>query len=189
MAVIFGILMFLIIGLVLLIALGLIYIYNRLVVLRNRIENAWAQIDVQLKRRYDLIPNLVETVKGYAAHEKELFENVTKARAEAIKSTGSVGKQAQAENMLTQTLRSLFAVAENYPELKANENFMMLQEELAGTESKIAYARQFYNDTVMKYNTMIQSLPTRLVAPAFGFSPREYFEIEEVSREPVKVQF
>jgi len=189
MVVISGILMFLIIGLLLLIALGLIYIFNRLVVLRNKIENAWAQIDVQLKRRYDLIPNLVEAVKGYAAHEKELFENVTKARAEAIKTTGGGGKQAQAENMLTQTLRTLFAVAENYPELKANENFMMLQEELSGTESKIAYARQFYNDTVMKYNTMIQSLPTRLVAPVFGFPRREYFEIEEVSREPVKVQF
>jgi len=174
--------------LIIVVAIALVAMYNRLVTLRNRIDNAWSQIDVQLKRRYDLIPNLVETVKGYAAHEKQLFENVTKARASAINAQ-SVGEQAQAENMLSQTLKSLFAVAENYPDLKANQNFMMLQEELSGTESKIAYARQFYNDSVMTYNTAIQRFPTNLMAGVFGFSGREYFEIEEGAREPVKVDF
>lgn len=177
-----------VIAVILVIVLWLVVTYNGLVILRNRIENAWAQIDVQLKRRYDLIPNLIETVKGYATHEKELFENVTKARSNAI-AAGSVGEQSKAENMLTGTLRSLFAVAENYPDLKANQNFMMLQEELAGTEGKIAYARQFYNDSVMKFNTKIQTMPTNIVAGMFGFTERPYFEIEEVSRENVKVQF
>jgi LemA protein len=173
---------------VVLLLLSTIVLYNRLVVLRNRIDNAWSQIDVQLKRRYDLIPNLIETVKGYAAHERQLLENVTKARAEAI-SAGNVGQQAQAENMLTGALRSLFAVAENYPDLKANQNFLLLQEELAGTESKIAFARQFYNDTVLAYNTKIQMFPVNLLAGMFGFGKRDYFEIEEGSREPVKVDF
>ncbi len=168
--------------------LAFIGIYNRLVVLRNRTENAWFQIDVQLKRRYDLIPNLVETVKGYAAHEKEVFEKVTEARAKAISAEG-VNKQAEAENMLTGALKTLFAVAENYPELKANENFLMLQEELSGTESKIAYARQFYNDSVLAYNTKIEVFPSNIVASIFGFRPKEYFEIEEASRAPVKVEF
>lgn len=174
--------------LVILVIGAVIYMYNHLVTLRNRIDNAWSQIDVQLKRRYDLIPNLVETVKGYAAHEKELFENVTKARSSAMNAQ-SVGDQAQAENMLSQTLKSLFAVAENYPDLKANQNFMMLQEELSGTESKIAYARQFYNDSVMTYNTSIQRFPTNLMAGMMGFREREYFEIEEAAREAVKVDF
>lgn len=177
-----------IIILIILIGLSLAVIYNRLVALRNRIENAWAQIDVQLKRRYDLIPNLIETVKGYAKHEKELFENVTKARSNAI-AAGSVQEQSAAENMLTSTLRSLFAVVENYPDLKANENFRLLQEELTGTEGRIAYARQFYNDSVMQFNTAIQSFPTNLVASMFGFGERPYFEIDEVSRENIKVQF
>ena len=177
-----------VIGVVVLLLLVLAGLYNRLVVLRNRIDNAWSQIDVQLKRRYDLIPNLIETVKGYAAHERELFENVTKARANAI-SAGNVGDQAKAENMLTGALRSLFAVAENYPDLKANQNFLMLQEELSGTESKIAFSRQFYNDTVMSFNTSIQTFPSSMVASAFGFTQRDYFEIEEGSREPVKVDF
>ena len=171
-----------------LLVLAVILIYNRLVVLRNRVDNSWAQIDVQLKRRYDLIPNLVETVKGYATHEKELFENVTKARSQAI-SAGAVGEQAQAENMLTDTLRSLFAVAENYPDLKANQNFLLLQEELSGTESKIAFSRQFYNDSVMSLNATIQTFPSNVLAGMFGFTEREYFEIEEASREPVKVDF
>ncbi len=169
-------------------AVAIILIYNRLVVQRNRVDNGWAQIDVQLKKRYDLIPNLVETVKGYAKHEKEVFENVTKARTSGIQAAG-VNEQSQAENMITGALKSLFAVAENYPDLKANQNFLMLQEELSGVENKIAFARQFYNDTVMKYNTMIQTFPTNLLAGMLGFSQREYFEIEEVSREPVKVQF
>lgn len=162
--------------------------YNRLVTLRNRIENAWAQIDVQLKRRYDLIPNLVETVRGYAAHEREVFQRVTEARAKAI-AAGSVGQAAQAENMLTQALRSLFAVAEAYPELKANQNFLQLQEQLSDTESKIAFSRQFYNDTVLQYDTARESFPSNLVAQYGGFGPKEYFEAEPASREPVKVTF
>ena len=164
-------------------------IYNGLVQLRNRCENSWAQVDVQLRRRYDLIPNLVETVKGYATHEKETFQNVTEARTQAI-NAGSVKDQGQAENMLIGALKSLFAVSENYPELKANQNFMMLQEELAGTESKIAYSRQFYNDTVMKFNTKQQVFPSNIVANMFKFQEREYFEIEEPeAKEPVKVKF
>lgn len=168
--------------------LFVIGIYNRLVVLRNRIENAWAQIDVQLRRRYDLIPNLVETVKGYASHERTVFERVTEARAKAI-AAGSVAQQGQAENMLTQALRSLFAVAEAYPQLRANENFQKLQEELSETESKIAFSRQFYNDTVMQYDNMREAFPTNFVARLAAFGPREYFEAETGSREPVKVQF
>ena len=162
--------------------------YNRLVVLRNRIENAWAQIDVQLRRRYDLIPNLVETVKGYASHEREVFQRVTEARAKAI-AAGSVSEQAQAENMLTQALRSLFAVAEAYPQLRASENFQKLQEELSDTESKIAFSRQFYNDTVMQYDNMREVFPTNFIARWAGFGAKDYFEAEPASREPVKVQF
>jgi LemA protein len=170
-------------------AVFVVGIYNGLIQLRNRSDNAWAQVDVQLRRRYDLIPNLVETVKGYAAHEKEVFQKVTEARTNAI-GAGTVGEQGQAENMLSGALKSLFAVAEAYPDLKANQNFMMLQEELAGTESKIAYARQFYNDTVMKFNTKQQVFPSNIVANLFNFSEKEYFEIEEAeAREPVKVKF
>jgi len=176
------------VAIVVLAVIFLILIYNRLVVQRNRVDNGWAQIDVQLKKRYDLIPNLVETVKGYAKHEKEVFENVTKARTQAMQAT-DVTDQSKAENMITGALKSLFAVAENYPDLKANQNFLMLQEELSGVENKIAFARQFYNDTVMKYNTMTQTFPTNLVAGMLGFGQRDYFEIEEASREPVKVQF
>ncbi len=176
--------------LVILAAIVLFFVtaYNRLVVLRNRIRNAWSQIDVQLRRRYDLIPNLVETVKGYAAHEKETFEMVTKARAQ-MASAKTVGEQAEASNAITGALRSLFAVAEAYPELKANQNFLMLQEELSGTESKIAFARQFYNDTVLKYNNSLQVFPTNLVAGMFGFPAEEFFQVEEGAREPVKVKF
>jgi len=163
-------------------------IYNRLVTLRNRVDNAWSQIDVQLKRRYDLIPNLVETVKGYAAHERETFEAVIQARSAAMGAQG-VAAQGQAENVLTGALKSLFALAEAYPDLKANQNFLMLQEELSGTESKIAYARQFYNDSVMTFNTSQQTFPSTVIAGVFGFKPREYFEIEEEAKEPVKVQF
>jgi LemA protein len=164
-------------------------IYNTLVRLRNRSENAWAQVDVQLRRRYDLIPNLVETVKGYAKHEKETFQNVTEARAKAINAQ-TVREQGEAENMLTGALKSLFAVVENYPDLKANQNFLMLQEELAGTEGKIAYARQFYNDSVMKFNMKQQIFPSNIVASMFNFKEKEYFEIEEAeAKEPVKVKF
>lgn len=164
-------------------------IYNGLIRLRNRCDNAWAQVDVQLRRRYDLIPNLVETVKGYAKHEREVFENVTEARSKAI-NAGTVKEQGNAENMLTGALKTLFAVAENYPDLKANQNFMMLQEELAGTEGKIAYARQFYNDGVMKFNVKQQVFPSIIVARMFNFKEKEYFEIEEpAAREPVEVKF
>ncbi len=180
--------MYYVLAIVALVALFLVYIYNKLVVFRNRIDNAWSQIDVQLRRRYDLIPNLVETVKGYATHEREVFERVTEARARAI-AAGSVGEQGQAENLLSGALRSLFAVAENYPQLRASENFMHLQEELSGTESKIAFSRQFYNDVVLRYNNTRQTFPAVLVAQMMGFGPREYFEMEEAAREPVKVKF
>lgn len=171
------------------IAVMAIGIYNSLIQLRNRCENSWAQVDVQLKRRYDLIPNLVETVKGYASHEKEVFQKVTEARTSAM-NAGTVKDQGMAENQLSGALKSLFAVAESYPDLKANQNFLMLQEELAGTESKIAYARQFYNDTVMKFNTKQQVFPANIIAGMFGFKEREYFEIEEPeAREAVKVEF
>jgi len=170
------------------IAVAIITLYNRLVTLRNRVENAWSQIDVQLRRRYDLIPNIVETVKGYAAHEKEALERVIQARSVAMAAQG-VEQQSQAENMLTGTLKSLFALSEAYPDLKANQNFLMLQEELTGTEGKIAYARQFYNDSVMSYNMAIQQFPANVIAGMFRFAERPYFEIEAVAREPVKVQF
>jgi len=152
------------------------------------VENAWSQIDVQLRRRYDLIPNLVETVKGYASHESETFEKVTQARNMAIQAQG-VAEQGKAENMLTGALKTLFAVAEAYPDLKANQNFLALQEELTSTEGKIAYARQFYNDSVMSFNTAIQSFPANMVAGLFGFVQRDYFEIEAAATEPVAVQF
>ncbi|MFB0564707.1 MAG: LemA family protein [Candidatus Aminicenantaceae bacterium] len=175
--------------LIVVVILGGVGIYNRLVRLRNRCENGWAQVDVQLRRRYDLIPNLVETVKGYAKHERGVFEKVTEARAKAINAS-TVKEQGQAENVLTGALKSLFAVVENYPELKANQNFMMLQEELAGTEGKIAYARQFYNDTVMKFNMKQQVFPSNIIAGLFNFKEKDYLEIEEPeAREPVKVKF
>jgi len=178
-----------VLGIVAVIILYVVGAYNRLIRLRNRIENAWSQIDVQLKRRYDLIPNLIETVKGYAAHEREVFQKVTDARARAI-SASTVKEQGQAENVLTGALKTLFAVAENYPELKANQNFLMLQEELSGTESKIAYSRQFYNDTVMTYTMACQTFPSSVIAGTFSFPEKEYFEIEEpAAREPVKVKF
>jgi LemA protein len=180
---------YILIGIIVLIILWWIGTYNSLVVLKNRIDAAWGQIDVQLKRRYDLIPNLVETVKGYASHEKETFERVIKARNAGM-SAGNVKDQAEAENMLTGALKSIFALAEAYPELKANENFKLLQEELAGTESKIAYARQHYNDTVMMYNTKIQQFPASIIAGASGFNQRDFFEVEDsAQREAPKVSF
>lgn len=177
-----------ILGIVVLAVLFVVAKYNQLVSLRQRIENAWSQIDVQLRRRYDLIPNLVETVKGYASHEKEVFEKVSEARSAMMTAQGAVA-QAEAQNQITAALKSLFAVAEAYPQLKANENFLMLQEELSGTEGKIAYARQFYNDQVMTFNTLIQSFPTNILAGMFGFTQREYFEMEDVAREPIHVDF
>ena len=162
--------------------------YNSLVKSRNRVDNAWSQIDVQLKRRHDLIPNLVETVKGYAAHERGTFEAVTNARANAIRAEGP-GQAAQAENVLTGALKSLFAVAEAYPDLKANQNFLQLQEELTATEDKVAYARQFYNDSVLTYNTKIQQFPTMVLAGMFKFEDRDFFDAEPGDTEPVQVQF
>ncbi|MBU0591099.1 LemA family protein [Candidatus Micrarchaeota archaeon] len=164
-----------------------VMVYNRLVTLRNRVENAWAQIDVQLKRRYDLIPNLMETVKGYMKHEKTTLENVTKYRAQLV--TGSVEERAQANNMLSQSLKSLFAVSENYPKLQASENFKMLQEELAGTENKISYIRTAYNDTVLSYDNVLEQFPTNIVANTFGFKSAQYFKIDEVEKVAPKVKF
>ncbi len=163
-------------------------VYNGLVRLRNLVEQAWAQIDVQLKRRYDLIPNLVETVKGYAAHEKATLEAVVSARNDGISAEGP-RSQARAENNLSGALRSVFALSEAYPELRANQGFSNLQEELAGTEGRIAYARQFYNDTVGRYNAKIQSFPALLFANALHYGPREYFEADDESRGPVDVEF
>jgi LemA protein len=174
--------------LVVLFVLALILIYNGLVRFRNRIDNAWSQIDVQLKRRYDLIPNLVETVKGYAAHERQVFENVTQARANAINAQGPA-QQAEAENVLSGALKSLFAVAEAYPDLKANQNFLSLQEELTSTEDRVAYARQFYNDSVLSYNNKLQTFPRNIIAGMFNFEKREYFEGEPEATGPVRVQF
>ena len=179
--------LWIVLGLVVLVVAYVVVTWNRFVRLRTRVDNGWSQIDVQLRRRYDLIPNLVETVRGYAAHERSLFESVTKARTRAIAAT-NVGEQASAENAITAGLRQLMAVVEAYPELKANQNFLALQEELIGTESKIAYARQFYNDQVMRLNTLIQSFPSSIVARTFGFQERPFFEIEEGTRGPVKVE-
>jgi LemA protein len=165
----------------------LIYIYNSLIRLRIRVKNAWAQIDVQLKRRFDLIPNLVDTVKGYMKHEKGVLEAVTKARTDLMK--GSTAQKAEASNQITDALKSIFAVAESYPDLKANENFKHLQEELSGTESKIAYARQFFNDSVMGYNEAIQVFPKNVFARMFGFTKKDFFETKGKERENVKVKF
>ena len=174
--------------LIVLLALGLVVLYNRLVRLRNRVANAWSQVDVQLRRRYDLIPNLVETVKGYASHERATFEEVTAARTRAQQAQ-TVEEQAQAENALTAAIGRLFAVAEAYPELRATENFQQLQAELAETENKIQVARQVYNDTVLTYDNARQTVPTNVVAGLFGFEGRPYFEIEEPVREAPRVQF
>ena len=177
-----------ILAVVVLVGIYLLVTYNGLVSLRNRIENAWAQIDVQLKRRYDLIPNLVETVKGYASHERETLESVIQARNMAMAAQGPQD-QAAAENMITGALKSVFALSEAYPDLKANVNFLNLQEELTGTEGRIAYARQFYNDTVFRYNTKIQSVPSNIVANKFNFDEREYFEVDDAARGNVAVDF
>ena len=171
------------------ILLGVVGVYNRLVGARNRVRNAWSQIDVQLKRRYDLIPNLVETVKGYASHERETLESVIKARQQCVDASG-VAAQATAENFLTQTLGKLFALSEAYPDLKANTNFSQLQEELTSTENRIGFARQHYNNTAENYNTGIQTFPAVLFAGALGFRSAEFFEIQDpAAREVPKVSF
>lgn len=176
------------VGVVGLVLLYGVFAFNRLVRVRNRVDTAWSQIDVQLRRRYDLIPNLVEAVKGYAAHERELFEEVTRARAQGIEAS-SVRDQARAEDQITRGLRRLFAVAEAYPQLRASENFLALQEELTATESKIAFARQFYNDQVMALNNLVQTLPSSIVARLGRFTVGSFFDIEEPVRVPVEVDF
>jgi LemA protein len=173
---------------VVLLLIVVVVMYNRLVRLRNRAQNSWAQVDVQLRRRYDLIPNLVEAVKGYAAHERSTFDEVTKART-AAQQAQTVEEQAKAENVLTAALGRLFAVAEEYPELRATENFQQLQAQLSETEQNIAIARQVYNDTVLTYDNALQTVPTNLVAGLFNFSPRAYFEAEGATREAPSVQF
>ena len=180
-----------IVAIIVVLLLAVALFYNGLVRTRNRVDDASSQIDVQLKRRYDLIPNLVETVKGYAAHERQTFEAVTNARSQAMNAQqgGDVAQQAQAENALSGALKSLFAVAEAYPDLKANQNFLQLQEELTSTEDSIAYARQFYNDSVLNYNNKIQVFPRNLLAGTFNFTKREFFQAEPEATGPVKVQF
>ena len=175
-------------GVVVLLVVFVVAMYNGLVGSRNRVDNAWSQVDVQLKRRYDLIPNLVETVKGYAAHEKETFERVIQAR-NAAQSAQTPAQQAEAENFLTGALRQLFALAEAYPELRASENFQRLQEELSETENKIAVSRQIYNDTVLSYNNKVQQVPTNLIASMFGFNTREFFEAGDEAQEAPVVEF
>jgi LemA protein len=181
--------LWIILAIVAVVAIFVIMVFNRLIVLRTRVEEAWADIEVQLKRRYNLIPNLVNTVKGYAGHEKEVFEKVTQARSMAM-GAGTMAEKAQAENMLSQTLKSLFAVAEAYPDLKANQNFLGLQKELTDTEDKIQYSRRFYNTNVRDFNIKTQTFPSNIIANMFGFKKKDMFEITEAAaREVPKVQF
>ncbi len=184
--------LWIILGVLLLVIIFLISIYNGLIRLKNRVDEAWSDIDVQLKRRYDLIPNLVETVKGYAAHERETLEKVIKARndAMALQNSSNVNEKLQAENNLSSTLKSIFALSENYPDLKANQNFLELQRELADTENKIQAARRFYNSNVKDFNTKLQVFPTNIIAKQLGFTVRNFFEITEaVEKENIKVKF
>lgn len=183
----FGFIVFIIL---IVVVLWAVLTYNGLITFRNRVEEAWSDIDVQLKRRYDLIPNLVNTVKGYAKHESGVFEKVTEARTRAMQSSGNVADASKSENMLSGALKSLFAVAENYPELKANQNFLELQRELSDTENKIQASRRFYNGNVRDYNTKVESVPTNVIAGMFHFAKRDFFELdEEAAKEPVKVEF
>jgi len=177
-----------VLGILLLVVIFGVAIYNKLVRLKNTVKSSWSDIDVQLKKRYDLVPNLVETVKGYASHEKSVFENVTKARSMAMK-TSNPAEKAKAENMLSETLKSLFAVAEAYPDLKANVNFMQLQSQLKELEDNIEYARRYYNAVVRDFNILIESFPSNIIAGSFGFKQEEFFELEapDVERKPVKV--
>src|ERR1700690_797525 len=182
---------YIIIAVVVVLVVWAIVVFNHFVTLTNRVKEAWSDIDVQFKRRYDLIPNLVETVKGYAAHESGVFQNVTEMRTRAMNATAPADK-AQAENMLSGALKSLFAVSENYPKLKANENFLELQRQLEDTENKLQAARRFYNSVVQDINTALQSFPSNLIGNAFGFTPRDFFQLDQsdaAAKEPVKVQF
>ena len=183
-----NLLLIILIVIIIIILVAIVAIYNGLVTARNKVKNAWAQIDVQLNRRADLIPNLVETVKGYAAHESSVFEDVTAARAGLMNANG-VKEISEANNQLSSTLKTLFAVAENYPELKANENFKDLQAQLAQTEDKIAYSRQFYNDTVLMYNNKCQTFPSNIFAGMFGFKEADFFEAAGEARSVPKVEF
>ncbi len=185
------IVVWIVLALLVIVVIGGIVSYNRFVSQRNAIKDAWANIDTELRRRYDLIPNLVETVKGYAAHEREVFENVTKARAAATSATGSPAEQAAAEGPLTAALRQLFAVAENYPDLKANQNFLALQQELSNTEDRLQTARRFYNANVRDYNQRVHQFPSGLIASTFHFKEEEFFEVDEGIREagPPQVSF
>ena len=183
-----NLLLIILIVIIIIILVAIVAIYNGLVTARNKVKNAWAQIDVQLNRRADLIPNLVETVKGYAAHESSVFEDVTAARAGLMNANG-VKEIGEANNQLSNTLKTLFAVAENYPELKANENFKDLQAQLAQTEDKIAYSRQFYNDTVLMYNNKCQTFPSNILAGMFGFKEADFFEAAGEARSVPKVEF
>ncbi len=167
--------------------LYIVFLFNGLITLKNRVENAWSQIDVQLKRRFDLIPNLINTVKGYVKHERETLKEMTEMRSKLM--SGDMKEKAKASDGITSALKTVFAVAENYPQLKANENFKLLQEELAGTEGKISYARQFYNDNVMEFNTKLQKIPTNMIGTMLGFKEREFFKTEEGEKKPVKVEF
>ncbi|HUD19652.1 MAG TPA: LemA family protein [Patescibacteria group bacterium] len=180
--------MFILIGVIVLLVLYVWALYNGLVTVSTEVDEAWAQIDVQLKRRTDLIPNIVESVKGYAKHEKSVFTDVTKARS-ALMGATTPGDKAKANDMLSGTLKSLFAIAENYPQLKANENFLQLQRELSDTEDKVAYARQFYNTQLMEYNLKVKTFPNVILAGAFGFKVKEFFKVEGSDAEPVKVNF
>jgi LemA protein len=180
-----------VLGVVVLVAIGAVVSYNRFISQKNLIKDAWANIDTELRRRYDLIPNLVETVRGYATHEREVFENVTKARAMATAATGSPAEQAAAEGPLVAALRQLFAVVENYPDLKANQNFLALQAELSNTEDRLQTARRFYNANVRDYNRRVKQFPSGLIASMFGFKEEQFFEVEEAIREggPPQVNF
>ena len=180
--------LYIVIVIVAVIILWIIAVFNGLIRLKNRTDEAWSDIDVQLKRRHDLIPNLIETVKGYAAHEKGLFEKVTEARTKAIGAQG-IAEKGEAENVLTGTLKSLFAVAENYPDLKANQNFLQLQEELSDTENKIQAARRFYNGNARDLNIKIETFPSRIIAGMLGFKKREFFAAEEGEKEVPQVKF
>ena len=176
-----------VIGVAALLLLYVVLTFNSLIMLRNRVNNAWSQIDVQLKRRYDLIPNLINTVKGYMKHEKGVLTDITKMRSSLV--SGSMGEKAKASDAITNALKTIFAVAENYPKLQASENFKMLQEELAGTESKIAFSRQFYNDNVMTLNNRIQQFPSNLIARILNFKEKEFFKSSEEERKAIKVEF
>lgn len=182
------------VGIVFVVIVGLVFIYNRFIALVNRVQESWSDIEVQFKRRYDLIPNLIETVKGYAKHERETLEKVTEMRQIAVQQGGgSPTDKARSENMLTDALKSLFAVSENYPDLKANQNFLNLQQELTDTENKVQAARRFYNSTVQDYNTMLQQFPYNMIGSVFNFTEKDFFEINEEEKEmvqkPVPVSF